>query len=81
MTDPAKNRVVEALGEIANDLGCTVGQLALAWVLKNPRVSTVITGASRVEQIIENMRSLDVATQITPDTKQQIEQIVGDAYQ
>ncbi|CAK0015409.1 potassium channel beta subunit family protein [Burkholderia pseudomallei] len=81
LTDPAKNRVVEALGEIANDLGCTVGQLALAWVLKNPRVSTVITGASRVEQIIENMRSLDVATQITPDTKQQIEQIVGDAYQ
>lgn len=48
---------------------------------ENPRVSTVITGASRVEQIIENMRSLDVATQITPDTKQQIEQIVGDAYQ
>ncbi|MET5012557.1 aldo/keto reductase, partial [Burkholderia pseudomallei] len=72
---------VEALGEIANDLGCTVGQLALAWVMKNPRVSTVITGASRVEQIIENMLSLDVATQITPDTKQQIEQIDGDAYQ
>ncbi|MCS6503957.1 aldo/keto reductase [Burkholderia thailandensis] len=81
LTDPERNSVVEALGEVANDLGCTVGQLALAWVLKNPRVSTVITGASRVEQIVENMRSLDVAAKLTPEVKQRIEQIVGDAYQ
>ncbi|AOJ04035.1 alcohol dehydrogenase [Burkholderia mayonis] len=81
LTDPAKNNIVDELGDIANELGCTVGQLALAWVLKNPRVSTVITGASRVEQIVENMRSLDVAAKLAPDVKQRIEQIVGDVYQ
>ena len=49
-------------------------------MLKNPHVSTVITGASRVEQIGENMKARDVAEKITPDIKAQIEAIVGDAY-
>ena len=65
---------------MADELGCTVGQLAIAWILKNPNVSTVITGASRVEQIGENMKSADVAERITPEIKQRIEEIVGDAY-
>jgi aryl-alcohol dehydrogenase-like predicted oxidoreductase len=65
---------------VADDLCCTVGQLAIAWSLKNPHVSTVITGASRVEQIGENMKSADVAEQITPEIKQRIEEIIGDAY-
>ena len=43
-------------------------------------MSTVITGASRVEQIGENMKSIDVAERITPEIKQQIEEIIGDAY-
>jgi aryl-alcohol dehydrogenase-like predicted oxidoreductase len=80
VTDAAKNDVVGKLGAVADELGCTIGQLAIAWILKNPNVSTVITGASRVEQIGENMKAADVAAQITPELKQRIEEIVGDAY-
>jgi hypothetical protein len=54
--------------------------LAIAWILKNPQVSTVITGASRIEQIAENMQSAEVATRITPEIKQKIEEIIGDAH-
>ncbi|MGA1560344.1 MAG: aldo/keto reductase, partial [bacterium] len=43
----------------------------------NPNVSTVITGASRVEQVHENMKSLDVLELITPDVKQEIEEAVS----
>jgi aryl-alcohol dehydrogenase-like predicted oxidoreductase len=80
LTDTGKNNVVGKLGEVADELDCTIGQLAIAWLLKNPHVSTVITGASRVEQIGENMQSAEVATRITPEIKQKIEDIVGDAY-
>src|SRR5580693_6112339 len=48
LTDPQKNAVVTQLQTVADELDCTLAQLALAWVLKNPRVSSVITGASRV---------------------------------
>ena len=61
--------------------GCSTAQLAIAWVLANPRVSSVITGASRIEQISDNMRALDVAAKLTPDVKQRIEEVVGDAYE
>jgi voltage-dependent potassium channel beta subunit len=81
LTDAAKNSLVDKLGHVAAELNCSIGQLAIAWVLKNPRVSTVITGASRIEQIAENMRAADIAMQLTPELKQRIEDIVGDAYQ
>jgi voltage-dependent potassium channel beta subunit len=81
LTDAAKNSIVDKLGHVAAELDCSIGQLAIAWVLKNPRVSTVITGASRIEQIAENMRAADIATRLTPEIKQRIEDIVGDAYQ
>jgi aryl-alcohol dehydrogenase-like predicted oxidoreductase len=81
LTDSGKNSVVGQLGEVADELGCTIGQLALAWILTNPNVSTIITGASRVEQIAENMKAQDVAAQITPELKEKIEAIVGDGYQ
>ena len=77
VTDPGKNEIVGKLARVADELGCTLAQLALAWILKNPRVSTVITGASRVEQITENMKALDVVQQITPEIKQRIEDSVG----
>ncbi|WP_233863674.1 potassium channel beta subunit family protein [Paraburkholderia adhaesiva] len=80
LTDADKNAIVAKLAELAAQLGCTVGQLAIAWILKNPQVSTVITGASHVAQIKENMLALDVAQKITPEIKAQIEAIVGDAY-
>ena len=48
------------LRPIADELGCTLAQLALAWCTKNPHVSTVITGASRPSQVVENLAALDV---------------------
>ena len=72
-----KLEVVKALAPVAADLGCTLPQLALAWCLTNDDVSTVITGASRPEQITENMKALDVAEQLTPDVLETIERILG----
>jgi voltage-dependent potassium channel beta subunit len=60
LTDIAKNAMVAELMKVADDLGCTMAQLALAWCAANPNVSTVITGASRPEQVTENMRALEV---------------------
>ena len=73
VTDPAKVAAVEKLRPIASDLGCTISQLALAWCLKNPNVSTVITGASRVSQVHENMKALDVAPKLTAEVVKAIE--------
>lgn len=65
------------LKPIVDDLGCTMAQLALAWCLKNPNVSTVITGASRVEQVRQNMAAEDVVDQLTPDVMERIDQILN----
>jgi voltage-dependent potassium channel beta subunit len=73
LTDEAKLAQVRRLVPIARDLGCTMAQLALAWCLKNPRVSTVITGASRVAQVQENMKALDVVPKLTPDVMTRID--------
>jgi len=64
------------LAPIADELGCTQAQMALAWCLKNPRVSTVITGASKPEQVVENMKALDVADKLTPEVLNRIEVIL-----
>lgn len=53
-----------------------MAQLALAWCLKNPNVSTVITGTSRVEQVIENMKALDVVDSLSDDVMDRIETIL-----
>ena len=81
LTDADKNERVGRLEALAQELSCSIGQLAIAWVLKNPHVSTVITGASRVEQITENMKAAEVAERITPHIQQAIEAIVGDVQQ
>ncbi|GBD01870.1 L-glyceraldehyde 3-phosphate reductase [bacterium HR18] len=67
---------VRRLMPIAEELGCTMAQLAIAWCLKNPHVSTVITGASRPEQVRENMKALEVAQRLTPDVMERIEAIL-----
>ena len=67
LTERAKIEKVKKLAPIAAGLGCTLAQMALAWCLKNPNVSTVITGASRPAQVQENMRALAVVPQLTPD--------------
>lgn len=79
LTDPARNAAVGELAVIADELGCSLAQLALAWCLSNRNVSTVITGASRIEQVQENMKAAEFAARITPELKARIEAVVGDA--
>jgi voltage-dependent potassium channel beta subunit len=75
VTNKEKLAKVQALEPIARELDCTLAQLALAWCLKNPYISSVITGASRVEQVHENMKASEVAPKITPEIMEQIENI------
>ncbi len=72
LTDESRNAKVKQLAGIAAELDCTLSQLALAWCVKNPHVSTVITGASRVEQVQENMGALDVVPKLTDDIMSRI---------
>ena len=67
---------VKRLMPLADELGCTMAQLALAWCLKNPNVSTVITGASRPQQVVENMKALDVVAKLNDDVMARIEKIL-----
>lgn len=71
--DAARRQAVERLRPLAAEAGCTLAQLALAWCLCNPLVSTVITGASRVAQVHENMAAADVAGRIDAAFKARIE--------
>jgi len=64
------------LEPIAADLDCSLAQLALAWCLKNPNVSTVITGASRRAQVMENMKAIDVVPKMTPEVMERIEGVL-----
>jgi len=65
------------LDPLAKELGCTMAQLALAWCLKNPHVSTVITGASRPEQVNENMKAAEFAEKIDSTLTEKIDTILG----
>jgi voltage-dependent potassium channel beta subunit len=69
--------VVKALKDVADDLGCTRAQLAIAWCLKNKNVSSVITGASRPEQVVENMKALKLAKKLKQPVLDRIEAILG----
>jgi voltage-dependent potassium channel beta subunit len=73
LLDPAKNAAVEKLAAIAAELGATPAQLAIAWVAKNPRVSSVITGASKVSQLQQNLGALPVLDKLTPELMAQID--------
>ncbi len=75
LTDPEKNGRVRALKTVADDLGVTLSQLSIAWCAANPHVSTVITGASRVEQVSENLGALDTLKKLTPDVRARIDAV------
>ena len=77
LTDEEKNAAVKELMGLADELGGTVAQLAIAWCAANPNVSSVITGASRVEQVHENMKALDLLPKLTDDVMERIGEIVG----
>ena len=77
LTDLEQIDKVRKLAPIAADLGITLAQMALAWCLKNPHVSTVITGASRVEQVHENMKAQDAVEKLNPEVMERIDNVLG----
>ena len=80
-SDEARRRLakVKLLAEVANDLGTTLPRMALAWCLKNPNVSSVITGASKPEQIKENMKAGELVDQLDAAIMRKIDKILADA--
>jgi voltage-dependent potassium channel beta subunit len=75
--DPRVNTITAELGEVAHRLGCTIAQLAIAWCTLNPHVSTVMTGASRVDQVEENMAALEVRARLDADVLARIYSITS----
>lgn len=75
LLDPAKNAAVAQLEPIAAELGGTLAQLAIAWAAKNPHVSTVITGASRLAQLQSNLGALDLLDKLTPEVMARMDAI------
>ena len=77
LTDARKNAAVAQLEPIAAELGGTLAQLALAWVAKNPRVSTVITGASKLSQLQSNLGALELLDKLTPELMTRIQALTA----
>jgi aryl-alcohol dehydrogenase-like predicted oxidoreductase len=75
LTDPAKNAAVVQLEAIAAELGGSVAQLAIAWAARNPQVSSVITGASKLAQLQANLGALALLEKLTPDVLARIDAI------
>jgi voltage-dependent potassium channel beta subunit len=75
LTEEKRSNKVRALKEVADGLDCSLAQLAIAWCARNPHVSTVITGASRAEQVTENMKALDVIGRIDDKAAERIDEI------
>ena len=71
--NPGRIESVKKLGKIAADLGVTTAQLALAWTAGNKRVSSVITGASRPEQVVENMKAFELISKLDDGVREEIE--------
>jgi aryl-alcohol dehydrogenase-like predicted oxidoreductase len=65
------------LADLASELGITPAQMSIAWCLKNPHVSTVMLGATRVDQLRENLKAAEAVALLTPDVMERIEAIVG----
>jgi len=76
LTNEKRLAQVLALQPLADAMGATLAQFSIAWCLQNPSVSTVITGASRVAQLQENMKALNFVDKFTPDVMQAIDAIV-----
>lgn len=74
--DNTKLEKTKQLFQLALDLGTTLNKLAIAWTLKNPNVSTAILGASRVEQLEDNLKALEVLPLLTDEVMQKIESIL-----
>ncbi len=77
LTDRDRIAKVAALEPLAQAMGASLAQFSLAWCLQNPHVSSVITGASRVEQVRENMQALEFVDKFTPELMGEIDRILG----
>ena len=77
LTDKGRNAKVRQLKTVADELGASLAQLCLAWCAANPHVSSVITGASRVEQVRENLGALEVIERLTDDVLARIDLIMA----
>ncbi|NBW47690.1 MAG: aldo/keto reductase [Betaproteobacteria bacterium] len=77
LTDAARNAAVAQLQPLARELGCSVAQLAIAWAARNPRVSTVIMGASRVSQLQDNLGALAVLPKLSTELVARIEAVTA----
>jgi aryl-alcohol dehydrogenase-like predicted oxidoreductase len=75
LTDTSKNAAVTQLEVISKELECSLSQLAIAWAACNPRVSTVITGASKVAQLRDNLGAVDVIAKLSPEVMTRINEI------
>jgi aryl-alcohol dehydrogenase-like predicted oxidoreductase len=73
----ARNSAVGQLEGVAAELGCRLPQMAIAWAARNPRVSTVITGASKISQLQENLGAVDVIPKLTPEVLARIDEITA----
>ncbi len=76
MRDDLLNKV-KGLAALAKDLGLSMAELSIAWCIKNPNVTTAILGATRKEQLLENLKALDAAAKLDAEVMQKIEDIVG----
>lgn len=76
LTDKERNEKVRGLVDIADTLDCTMSQLAIAWCAVNPRVSSVITGASGPRQVEQNRGALDVMPRLTPEVLAKIDAVL-----
>ncbi|MFP4070263.1 MAG: aldo/keto reductase [Opitutales bacterium] len=68
---------LKAIQGIADDLGVSMAELAYAWTLKNPNVSTCIMGARKPEQVSRNVRALDVVEKLTPEVMEKLDAVCG----
>jgi aryl-alcohol dehydrogenase-like predicted oxidoreductase len=75
LTDTERLAKVSVLVPLAEQMGASLAQFSLAWCLQNPYVSTVMTGASRVEQVHENMKAIEFVDSFTPEVMQEIDRI------
>jgi voltage-dependent potassium channel beta subunit len=72
-----KGAKIDKLGQIAKDLGLSLAVFSIAWCLKNPHVSTVILGASKVVQLTENFQAIEAQAKLTPEIMKTVDELVG----
>jgi aryl-alcohol dehydrogenase-like predicted oxidoreductase len=68
---------VKRLTALAGELGVSVSALSIAWTIKNPNVTTAILGATKREQLVQNLEALDALQKLTPEVLQQVDDIMG----